>query len=119
MVGIGVAQPQPAQLRRVDDGAQRVHEVIAADDGSRLDENGFDAVEHVSVDSKAAEAADVDGGGDPVDTGRDGGSGCHGRPSSVVVVRSVVVGTAQRSASGRGVLGGGLQPGEGVLHRLA
>lgn len=44
MVEVGVGQPDPPEVERVDDGLQCGHEFVAFDGGSCVDEHRFAAV---------------------------------------------------------------------------
>ena len=83
VVEVGVGEPDPAQLARIDHRRQRRHELGGAGDGAGVDEDGLAAVQHERVDGERAEGGDVGGRRDHVDAGGGREAGGHDRASLV------------------------------------
>jgi len=82
VIRVGVRQPHP-QLGRVDDAAQRRHELRAIGEGSDFDEHALRGVDDEGIDGRPAEGGDRERRGEGVDVGR-GAEDAHGIVSSPV-----------------------------------
>ena len=70
VVEVGVGEPDPLQVGRIDDRSQRRHELVAFDDGAGVDKDGLGSMQDERVDRNQSEARDRETRRQHFDVGR-------------------------------------------------